>query len=294
MMNKLKKLFPSLRINEEVEDLHADYKWYTTQSNEIIGISEDELTNKDKLILSAFLQPYDTNFPRQTEREIKWRKRIFEDHMNEINSFNHRYRFVHFHIDQSQIDPITFKEAITQLFAKEIAIIWENEREGIIVEEVHENEEPISYTQIIDLLMSDLYVKISFFVGQFQHSIKQIKSYYHSVISSANIAIQYAKTPVTTYLDIIPYILIDQADEKVRYDICSILKELQHDDETLKMIETFINCNLNISETAKQLYMHRNSLQYRLDKLIEITNIDIRQFHDAMAAYFALLSIKQR
>jgi DNA-binding PucR family transcriptional regulator len=60
----------------------------------------------------------------------------------------------------------------------------------------------------------------------------------------------------------------------------------------LKMLETFVQCNLNISETAKELYMHRNSLQYRLDRFLEKTGIDVRQFQHAMPVYLAMLARK--
>ena len=69
-------------------------------------------------------------------------------------------------------------------------------------------------------------------------------------------------------------------------------KNTSNDEETLKMIETFVQCNSNISETAKVLHMHRNSLQYRLDRFFEKTGIDVRKFHHAMTVYLALLARK--
>src|SRR5699024_969510 len=115
------------------------------------------------------------------------------------------------------------------------------------------------------------------------------------ITEGAKASLHYSKRAVTTYIDIIPYLLITQSEEDVRIRIAmTILKDFMDDDETLKMIETFIDCNLNISETAKELYMHRNSLQYRLDKIIEQTNIDIRQFHQAMAVYLSLLVLKSQ
>ena len=47
-------------------------------------------------------------------------------------------------------------------------------------------------------------------------------------------------------------------------------------------INTFFSNNLNISETARQLYLHRNTLVYRLEKLHQQTGRDIRVFEDAM------------
>ena len=53
-------------------------------------------------------------------------------------------------------------------------------------------------------------------------------------------------------------------------------------EETLRTIETFLDADLNLSDTARQLYIHRNTLVYRLDKLQQLTGLDLRKFDDAM------------
>lgn len=54
------------------------------------------------------------------------------------------------------------------------------------------------------------------------------------------------------------------------------------DDDTIKTIEVFFNCDLNLSEAAKKLYVHRNTLIYRLDKIKKYTSYDIRSFNEAI------------
>lgn len=54
------------------------------------------------------------------------------------------------------------------------------------------------------------------------------------------------------------------------------------DEETLLTINKFFENNLNGSETARQLFVHRNTLVYRLDKVQKITNLDLRSFDDAV------------
>lgn len=56
----------------------------------------------------------------------------------------------------------------------------------------------------------------------------------------------------------------------------------QFDEETQATIDTFFDNNLNISETARQLFVHRNTLVYRLEKIHQATGLDIRLFEDAM------------
>ena len=54
------------------------------------------------------------------------------------------------------------------------------------------------------------------------------------------------------------------------------------DHETLFTIQKFFENNLNISETARQLYVHRNTLVYRLERIEKAIGLDIRTFDDAM------------
>lgn len=61
------------------------------------------------------------------------------------------------------------------------------------------------------------------------------------------------------------------------------------DSETMTTLETFFQMNCNVSETAKRLYVHRNTLIYRLDKVKQETGLDVRNFGDAVLMKLALL-----
>ncbi|MBQ5474188.1 MAG: helix-turn-helix domain-containing protein, partial [Lachnospiraceae bacterium] len=66
----------------------------------------------------------------------------------------------------------------------------------------------------------------------------------------------------------------------------------EFDEETLTTINKFFENNLNVSETSRQLYIHRNTLVYRLDKLQKSTNLDLRVFDDAITFKIALMVVK--
>lgn len=61
------------------------------------------------------------------------------------------------------------------------------------------------------------------------------------------------------------------------------------DEETTVTIQKFFENNLNISETARQLYVHRNTLVYRLERIEKMLGLDIRTFEDAMLFKIALM-----
>ena len=74
------------------------------------------------------------------------------------------------------------------------------------------------------------------------------------------------------------------------------LKEVFHggvadifEEEELTTVYTFFDNNLNISETSRQLYIHRNTLVYRLEKIQKKTGLDVRVFDEAMTFKIAMM-----
>ena len=63
----------------------------------------------------------------------------------------------------------------------------------------------------------------------------------------------------------------------------------QFEEEELTTVYTFFDNNLNISETARQLYVHRNTLVYRLEKIQKKTGLDVRVFADALTFKIAMM-----
>ncbi len=63
------------------------------------------------------------------------------------------------------------------------------------------------------------------------------------------------------------------------------------DDEMLSTINKFFENNLNVSETSRQLFVHRNTLVYRIEKMQKSTGLDIRTFDDALTFKIALMVV---
>ena len=62
-------------------------------------------------------------------------------------------------------------------------------------------------------------------------------------------------------------------------------------EEILNTIQKFFQNNLNISETSRQLFVHRNTLVYRIEKVQKITGLDMRSFEDALTFNIALMVV---
>jgi carbohydrate diacid regulator len=64
------------------------------------------------------------------------------------------------------------------------------------------------------------------------------------------------------------------------------------DEETSNILRVFFKNDLNIAETSRQLFMHRNTLVYRLEKLAKETGLDVRHFDDALLYMIVKMVIK--
>lgn len=293
MLQKLKRIFPSLIFYNEVKKTDLTlYKWYITDAQEIVGILKKHLTQDDETLLSIFLTHYNTQFPFTTLQEEKWKKAIQKDQW-ESNFLDGYYRFVAFTFDKKQMTPTQFKRAICELFDQDIPILWKNESEGMIIEKQNLNNDITSYEEIIDVLMSDLYVNLKFLVGPFRNNEQQIKLNYEYIQIGAEIAFQSIDKNVISFADTIPYLMVHQKHSLELQCLDQfIFQGVEKDDDTFQMIVALINCNLNISEAAKELHLHRNSLQYRLEKLYKNTGLDIKNFRHAMTAYLIFIMEK--
>lgn len=112
-----------------------------------------------------------------------------------------------------------------------------------------------------------------------------IKKYYENACYKIDLAIKY--NIIENIFDGNKLILegiIDSVSNGMKDDIYEKFKNgiSKLDNEMIRTMEVFFKCGLNLSESAKELYIHRNTLIYRLDKIQRYTNYDIRNFNEAV------------
>lgn len=98
--------------------------------------------------------------------------------------------------------------------------------------------------------------------------------------------ISYGRLGIGRLIHQLPLSLCDMFIKEVFGDT---IPEILEDEEAVSTINKFFENNLNISETARQLYVHRNTLVYRLERLEKAIGLDIRKFDDAMTYRIAVM-----
>lgn len=176
-----------------------------------------------------------------------------------------------------------------------------DEKNIILVKEVvaGENNEDLDRTakMLLDMLNSEAMVKVNIAYGTVVNEIKEVSRSYKEAKMALDVGkIFYSDKNVVAYSNLGIGRLIYQ----LPIPLCKMfIKEIfdgkspdEFDEETLTTINKFFENNLNVSETSRQLYIHRNTLVYRLDKLQKGTNLDLRVFEDAITFKIALMVVK--
>ena len=151
-------------------------------------------------------------------------------------------------------------------------------------------------SMIVDNMHAEAMVKVRVSYGNRVNNLQDIaKSYQEAKMALEVGRIFYAEKEIVSYSQLGIGRLIYQ----LPMTLCEMfIKEVFEDgipdvfdEETMVTIQKFFENNLNISETARQLYVHRNTLVYRLERLEKMIGLDIRKFDDAMTFKIALMVI---
>ncbi|MEG1576181.1 MAG: helix-turn-helix domain-containing protein, partial [Clostridium sp.] len=176
-----------------------------------------------------------------------------------------------------------------------------DEKNIILVKEVKPGEtyDELGKTasMIVDMLNTEALTKVSVSFGTIVNELKDVSRSYKEAKMALDVGkIFYSTKNVVAYSNLGIGRLIYQ----LPLPLCRMfIKEIfegkspdDFDEETLTTINKFFENSLNVSETSRQLYIHRNTLVYRLDKLQKSTGLDLRVFEDAITFKIALMVVK--
>ncbi len=147
---------------------------------------------------------------------------------------------------------------------------------------------------ISDTLSSEFFAKVSIGVGTVVDNIKELARSF----KEAQVALEVGKV-FDTDKNIVSYenLGIGRLIYQLPTTLCEMfLQEVfkkgsmdSLDREALVTIQAFFENNLNVSETSRKLFVHRNTLVYRLEKIRKMTGLDLREFEDAITFKVALM-----
>ena len=147
---------------------------------------------------------------------------------------------------------------------------------------------------IVDMLSTEALVDARVAYGTIVYELKDVSTSYKEAHVALDVGrIFYPEKTVLAYNELGIGRLIHQLPTS----LCEMFLQevfqgtaVEHfDNDTLVTVNAFFENNLNISETARKMYLHRNTLGYRLEKIMKTTGLDVKKFDDALTFKIALM-----
>ena len=176
-----------------------------------------------------------------------------------------------------------------------------DEKTIILVKELSQNEDKEEIenfaNQVYNTILEETKNEVMVAIGTIVYDLKNISSSF----KEAKMALEVGKI-FDTDKNIVKYeqlgigrLIYQLPNNLCKMFVGEVLQGISmesFDEETLTTVAKFFENNLNVSETSRQLYIHRNTLVYRLDKLQKMTGLDLRNFDDAIIFKIMLMVSK--
>lgn len=206
-------------------------------------------------------------------------------------------------IRQQEVTDIAVLELVQNMFPdrQHDFVLSVTEADIVVIKEMtpdEQSEQIIALAESIEqAIRNELHIKTVIGIGTVAHHLRELADRYKEaqvaidvgrIFESEKSVIHYENLGIGRIIYQLPVTLCEMfLSEAFKKNPIESL-----DEDTLDTINKFFENNLNVSETARKLYVHRNTLVYRLEKVKKITGLDLREFEDAILFKVAVM-VKQ-
>ncbi|MGN4126928.1 PucR family transcriptional regulator [Lysinibacillus sphaericus] len=277
--SKLQQRFPLLK---PFKGIHTEGYLFNFD-DQLFEIPKHAITKDELELLRIFSGPLIIS----TLQDTAWHKYL-TNQTDIIPSLIQDHRLLFLHFEKVFTDANLLRTTFEALLGKKILLMSLNEHLFVVIEQITDDK-LLNFTYYIDLLSEDLEANLKIFVSDVLPDIKITKTRFSWFSSLQSSIWDHTPKHVLTQQELlIPYLtLLLDSQEKAMF-ITSILKDAAEHQELLQTVKQVITCEGNISLAAKKLFMHRNTLQNRMDKFQHLTHKDIRLFEHRLEVFLAI------
>ncbi|MDR0919854.1 MAG: helix-turn-helix domain-containing protein [Oscillospiraceae bacterium] len=172
------------------------------------------------------------------------------------------------------------------------------ESDIVLVKEIKNNNTSADFEllaeTILSTLSSELYVNANIGIGTPVDNIKDLSISFKEAVQALEVGKVFDnEKPIVNYVNLgIARLIYHLPETLCKTFLNEVFKRgsvESLDQETLFTIHKFFENNLNVSETSRKLFVHRNTLVYRLEKIKKLTGLDLREFDHAIVFKIALM-----
>ena len=287
-----------MKVHDDGKDLYVLVA--SGDGQHVYQVAKIEVSQLEALIL-AYKEKYDRN---------NFFQNLILDNLLLVDIYN-RAKKLHLEVEAKRVvylietkveSESIVKEILRSLFSQQTGdfVTSVDERNIVLIKSLRkeDTEEEVQQTAktILDMLNSEAMLKVKVAYGTVVNELKDVSKSYKEARMALDVGkIFYSEKNVIGYEKLGIGRLIYQLPVSLcRMFMNEIFGENRPDkldEETQITIHKFFENSLNVSETARQLYIHRNTLVYRIEKLEKETGLDIRNFDDALTFKIALMVV---
>ena len=280
--NTLNDILPSYILEKNLPFIEGG-KLYTSLSDGNISV-----LCADEKILENFLEKKDSK--RLTKNEFL-RNLLFGSESADIKSLCSRYDFLfdeprRVFVAEVGDDVSQYVSSLEELFSEDdITVVGLDANRVAVIcieNDIDADEMAGAISATFQELNTDCYIGAS----TMTENASQLSDAFEQALCAISVGKKLSYSGgVWFFSNILPELIISQLPENALAELKDKAHEIKRslDNETVEIALEFFKHNLNISETAKCCYLHRNTLIYKLDKIQKDTGFNLRNFHEAVA-----------
>lgn len=289
-IKKLKERYPDLTYSEKPLKANTTHLFFY-ENPYYFAIPKKTLTTEEQLLLQTLFQAPTPTFKNAGLEQ--WYALLFTQKEVTLAAKPDAYRIIQFQIQSGTPTKATLNEwqkALTSFFAQDAELLMLTDDYGVIIEKVAGSllgEEELD--AIATTLEGDFYMRVHFFMGLFHQQNLLLRDLFAEeqrlFRQSSNHLVQ------TVESNCLPMIAEQLTNSLLAQQIGLLFEK---DEMWEPLIKALWEQQGNLSMTAKALFMHRNTIQYRIDKFQELTNLSLRKTDGLLFAYLSCLLYENR
>ncbi|MFT9427434.1 MAG: helix-turn-helix domain-containing protein [Sporolactobacillus sp.] len=278
--DQLQTIFPELRISQ-TPFIPSGNSLYFHHGAYYMAIPTHNLSEHDRQLLTCFVHP--EALPHCAANARSWYDVLVHGKEPSRSLLGQNVQFILFHLDKGLDQDVRgdWRSTLEAFFDDSAAFLYLNASEGVIIER-QATRDASELEAIANTLTNDFAVACHFQMGLRYRVTSEIRKIYEQ---QKQLFASTTQTVSTVEASLVQILRPQLKESQLIREVKALLRE---DNHWAALIRALWDQQGNISLAAKHLYMHRNTLQYRMEKFYELTGISLREMDGLVLAYLSL------
>ncbi|RDU35323.1 hypothetical protein DRW41_18755 [Neobacillus piezotolerans] len=293
MFEKLLALYPGALITERppVPGQVKSHIFHDGSEQNWISIPVESITQREVDLLGAIYVKAEAPSENLPPLLQQWKEYLFEGGELPLGSDGEPVRLIQFDFQSDNHDRDELETAISGFFPEEILILWQGPQRAFAVDRGEFSVDERDLASMAGAFESDFYIKTRIYIGRRLPVSDALPGQFREEMNY----FEFAKRNISpdsyyTFEKVFPSYVASLLPGPLAEALNAVFTDaFRSDDEMFTTVKGFLENGSNASLAAKKLYIHRNTLQYRVDKFTDKTGVSLKDFHSAFTVYLACL-----